>query len=493
MSIDILLLVGAGIVLIGVVVAKIGDRLGLPALLLFLGLGVLLGIPSHGTSFNDASLAHDLGFAALALILADGGLATKWRDIRPAIGPALALATIGVSVTIALMSGFLYLLGIPLAVAVLLAAVMAPTDSAAVFSILRKAPIPPRVKAMLEGESGFNDAPTVLLVLAATSLAVGKTSYSDLPLTALFIVGQLIGGLVLGGGFGWLGGKLLRNLALPAPGLYPLASMGWALMAYGLGSILDVSGFAAVYVCSVVLSNSKLPHRHATRSFAEGIGWIAQIGLFVMLGLLSVPDRITLQVILFATLGGLFLTFVARPLSVWLSLLPFKVPLREQVFVSWAGLRGAVPIILTTVPLAAGLGVASEVFDYVFVSVIVLTLLNAPSLLWVARRLGLASDTQDVDIEVAPLDEVEADLLQVRVTDESHMHGVSVSELRLPANTQVSLVIRGDRTFTPHGRDTLRAGDELLVVTPSAVRGIVEDRLRAVDRHGRLAGWWVED
>jgi cell volume regulation protein A len=346
---------------------------------------------------------------------------------------------------------------------------------------------------MLEGESGLNDAPTVLLVVAATSLALRTTTYSDLPLTALLIVGELIGGLLLGVGFGWLGGKLLRNLALPSSGLYPLAQLGWAVIAYGLGTLVHVSGFAAVYVCSVVLSNSKLPHRHATRSFAEGIGWIAQIGLFVMLGLLSVPSRITLQVVVYATIGGLFLTFIARPLSVWASLALFKIPIREQVFVSWAGLRGAVPIILATVPLAAGLDVAPQVFDYVFVSVIVLTLLNAPSLLWVAKRLGLSSDAREVDIEVAPMDAVEADLLQVRVTEDSRLHGVSVSELRLPANCQISLVIRGDHTFTPHGRDILRAGDEILVVTPSAVRGTVEERLRAVDKSGRLAGWWADD
>ena len=493
MSIDVLLLGGAAIVVLGVVVAKIGDRLGLPALLLFLGIGVLMGAPSGWTSFNNASLAHDLGFAALVLILADGGLATKWRDMRSAVGPAVVLSTVGVAVTIALLGGFLHLIGIPLAAAVLVAATMAPTDSAAVFSILRKAPLPPRVKAMLEGESGLNDAPTVLLVFAATSLAMGTTSYSDLPFTALLILGELLGGLVLGAAFGWLGSKLLRNLALPSSGLYPLASLGWAVIAYGLGTLVHVSGFAAVYVCSVVLSNSKLPHRHATRSFAEGIGWIAQIGLFVMLGLLSVPTRITLQVVVYATLGGLFLTFVARPISVWVSLVLFKIPIREQVFVSWAGLRGAVPIILATVPLAAGLGVAPQVFDYVFVSVIVLTLLNAPSLLWVAKKLGLSSDARDVDIEVAPMDAVEADLLQVRIAEESRLHGVSVSELRLPPNCQISLVIRGDRTFTPHGRDILRSGDEILVVTPSAVRGMVEERLRAVDKSGRLAGWKSED
>ena len=493
MSIDVLLLVGSAVVVAGVVVAKIGDRLGLPALLLFLGLGVLLGLPSGGTSFNNPALAHDLGFAALVLILADGGLSTKWRDIKPAIVSSAVLATLGVGVTVVLMTLFLSVLRIPLAVAVVVAAIMAPTDSAAVFSILRKAPLPSRLRATLEGESGLNDAPTVLIVIAATELALGKTTFADAPLTALLVVVELVGGVLLGIVVGWIGVRLLRNLALPSSGLYPLASLGWAVISYGIGVQTHVSGFAAVYVCSVVMSNGKLPHRHATRSFAEGIGWVAQIGLFVMLGLLATPSRITWRVVLLAVLASLFLTVVARPLSVFASLTPFRIPFKEQLFVSWAGLRGAVPIILATIPMAAGMPGADQVFDLVFVSVIVLTLLNAPSLLWVAKRLGLATDSREVDIEVAPLDQVEADLLQIRISDDSRLHGVTVSELRLPPNTSVSLVIRGEHTFTPHGRDILRCGDEILVVTPSAVRAKVEDRLRAVDRRGRLAGWRLED
>jgi cell volume regulation protein A len=493
MSIDILLLVGAVVVVAGVVVAKIGDRIGLPALLLFLGLGVLMGLPSHGTSFTNPALAHDLGFAALVLILADGGLSTKWRDIKPAIWSSVLLATLGVGVTVVVMTVFLVVLKTPLAVAVVLAAIMAPTDSAAVFSILRKAPLPSRLRATLEGESGLNDAPTVLLVIAATELALGKTTYADAPLTALLVAAELIGGVVLGVVVGWIGVRLLRNLALPSSGLYPLASLGWAVIAYGLGVQTHVSGFSAVYVCSVVMSSGKLPHRHATRSFAEGIGWVAQIGLFVMLGLLATPSRITWQVVVLAVVASLFLTFVARPLSVFACLSWFRIPVKEQVFISWAGLRGAVPIILATIPMAAGMPGADQVFDLVFVSVIVLTLLNAPSLLWVAKKLGLASDTREVDIEVARLDQVEADLLQVRIADDSRLHGVAVSELRLPPNSSVSLVIRGDRTFTPHGRDVLKAGDEVLVVTPSAVRGQVEDRFRAIDRRGRLAGWNLEE
>ncbi len=490
MSTDILLLIGAAVVLVAVIVAKIGDRLGVPALLLFLLLGVVIAAPSNGTLFTDATLAHDLGFVALVIILAEGGLSTRWRDIRPAIVPAVLLATVAVGITIVLVAAFAHLvLRLPLAISVLVAAIMAPTDSAAVFSVLRHASLPPRVRAMLEGESGLNDAPTVLLVIAATELAMGTISYADLPLTGLLIVGELLGGLALGAALGWLGIQLLRNLALPSSGLYPLASLGWAIIAYGTGVALHVSGFAAVYTCAVFLSNGKLPHRHATRSFVEGIGWIAQIGLFVMLGLLATPSRITWVEVVQATILGLFLTFVARPGSVAAVLTPLKVPWREQAFISWAGLRGAVPIILATIPMSAGLPLADDLFDIVFVAVIVLTLLNAPSLPWLAKRLDLAGDPNEVDIEVAPLDQVDADLLQLRISDTSRMHGVTVGELRLPRNAQVSLVIRGAETFTPHGRDVLREGDELLIVTPSGDRTTVENRLRAIDKGGRLARW----
>ncbi len=486
---DVMLLVGAAVLLVAVVVAKIGDRIGLPALLLFLGLGVAISAPYDFHLFDDAALAHNLGFAALVIILADGGLSTKWRDIRPAIVPAALLATVGVVVTIGIVALVgRYVLALPWSVAVLIGAILAPTDSAAVFSVLRRVPLPGSVRSVLEGESGLNDAPTVLLVIAMTAIANG-TQTQSFPMLAVTIGIELVGGTLLGLFFGKLGVFLLRQLALPASGLYPLASLGWAVLSYGVGVAIHTSGFAAVYVCSVVLSHGKLPHRHATRSFAEGISWFAQIGLFVMLGLLAVPSRIGWPEIFAATVAGLALTFVARPLAVALCLTPFKVPWREQAFVSWAGLRGAVPIVLATIPMEFGMTQAYDVFDLTFVAVIVLTLLNAPSLPWVAERLGLAGSTTEVDIEVAPLDRVEADMLQIRVPEGSRLHGVTVAELRLPPNTTVTLVIRDDRTFTPHGRDRLRTGDELLIVTPSAARPEVEERLRAVGRSGRLAGW----
>ncbi|MCL2471678.1 MAG: potassium/proton antiporter, partial [Propionibacteriaceae bacterium] len=315
---------------------KVGDRLGLPSLILFLGLGVVLSFDS-ALSLYDAQLAQDLGFAALVIILIEGGLSTKWDEIRPAIVPAILLASVGVVVTICLQGIFGYfVLGFPLAVAVLLAAILAPTDSAAVFSVLRHVPLPARVRSVLEGESGLNDAPTVLLVTVATQWALGTVTVdSSLWLTGALVVGELVGGIVFGLLFGYVGVQILRRLALPASGLYPLAVIGWAVASYGLGVVMHLSGFAAVYVCAVILGNGKLPHRHAARSFADGIAWIAQIGLFVMLGLLTHIWTITATDVLLGVLAGLFLTFIVRPLSVWLCTIPMKLTTAEKVFVSW--------------------------------------------------------------------------------------------------------------------------------------------------------------
>jgi cell volume regulation protein A len=494
-TLELLLLLGALVLLVAVVVAKLGDRIGLPALLLFLGLGILLQVfgPRVGLPLNltDAQLAHDLGFAALVLILVEGGLATRWDDIKPAAVPALLLASGGVLLGIVVQAAFgRVVLGLPIAVAVLIAAIMTPTDSAAVFSVLRHISLPPRIRSILEGESGLNDAPAVLLTVAATDLAMGRTQMDlGLVLTGLMIIGELLGGIALGFVVGRLGVLVLRSLALPASGLYPLACLGWAVLAYGLGGLVHVSGFAAVYVCAVVLGNGKLPHRHATRSFAEGIGWVAQIGLFVMLGLLSDVTRITRYDVIIAVAGGLFLTFAVRPLTVLVCTAGAGLGKREKLFLSWGGLRGAVPIILATIPMAAGLSNSNSIFNLTFVAVIILTILNGPTLPWVARKLGLVGETDELDIEVAPLDRIEAVMVQIAVPPESKLHGVAVRELRLPPNTSVSLIIRGDRMFAPHGRDMIRSGDELLIVTPANFRSQVERRMNLIGRAGRLATW----
>ncbi len=490
MSLDAMLLFGAVVVLAAALAARLGSRLGLPSLLLFLGLGLALEV--GGIKMTDASLAHALGFAALVFILAEGGFTTRWVDIKGSLSVAGLLATVGVLISIGLVAALCHLgLGLDLPQAVLIGAITAPTDSAAVFSVLRGLPLPARVRSVLEAESGLNDAPVVLLVTAATAWTMDNTPPGGVWGVAGLIVVELVGGIVLGALLGYLGARLLKAVALPASGLYPLSALAVVVTAYGVGVVLHLSGFAAVYVAALVLGNSALPHRNATRSFAEGVGWIAQIGLFVMLGMMARPELLTWQMVIESLIIGTFLTFVARPVAVMLSAVWFKVPWREQAFISWAGLRGAVPIIMATVPLAAGAPSASRISEEVLVFVVVFTLLQGPTLPWVARKLGIVDEAAavDIEVEVAPLDRIQADFMQVKVPEGSRLHGVTIGELRLPRFTVIAVILRDGHPLVPTPLDRINVGDELMVVVPSALRAQTEKRFHEVGRHGRLARW----
>lgn len=488
-QLDVFLLLGSLVTLVAILAVRVTAGAGLPSLLVYLFIGVALGDGGLGIAFDDAALAHALGFAALVLILAEGGFTTRWPEIRPVIRMGAALATVGVLASVAAVAvSAHYLLGFSWQLAILLGAVCSPTDAAAVFSVLRVVPLPRRLSATLEAESGLNDAPTVVLV---TLVASGAFAEDGAGVVAAIIGYELVAGTLLGLAVGYVGGWLMRRAALPAPGLYPLAILSLAIAAYGVGAAVHASGFAAVYVATLVLGNSDLPHRGVTRSFMEGIGWLAQIGLFVMLGLLLAPERIDLRVIGLALGAGLLLTVVARPVSVLVSAVVQPMRPKELAFVSWAGLRGAVPIVLTTIPLAEGVAGAEELFDVVFVMVVVFTLLTGPTLPAVARWLGLTQrDVEsEIEIETAPLERVAADLLHVRIGPHSRMHGVEVGELRMPPGASVALIIRGDETMVPERRTVLRRGDNLLVVTPKRVRARTDRRLNEVSRGGRLARW----
>jgi len=488
-QLDSTLLVGAAVLLVAVLAVRVSVRVGLPSLLVYLLMGVGLGEAGLGIGFENAQVAHALGFAALVLILAEGGLTTSWPDLRPAMRLGISLATVGVGISVAVVAvAAHYLFGLDWRLAVLLGAVTSPTDAAAVFSVLRRVPLPRRLTGVLEAESGLNDAPTVLLV----SLVSAGTALDHGVIGFVGIVVYELGAGVLGGlAVGYAGAWVMRRAALPASGLYPITVLTLAVLAYAGMASLHASGFAAVYVAALVLGNSELPHRNATRSFSEGVAWLAQIGLFVMLGLLASPGRITGHHALVAVLAGLVLTFLARPLSVLACAWVARMTWREQVFLSWAGLRGAVPIVLATVPLAEGVPHAEALFDIVFVMVVIYTLLTGPALPYVAGRLGLVVTNRalDLEVEVAPLERIAADLLQVTVNRTSQLHGVEVGELRLPRGASVSLVVREGRTLVPEPSTTLRHGDDLLIVTPRKLRERTEERLHAVSQRGRLAHW----
>jgi cell volume regulation protein A len=492
-QLDTFVLVGSAVTFLAILAVRVSSRAGLPSLLIYLLMGAALGEAGLGIRFQDAEVAHAIGFGALALILAEGGLTTSWREVRPSMRLGFMLATVGVavSVTVMALAGH-YLLGMSWELAVLLGAVTSPTDAAAVFSVLRVVPLPQRLVGALEAESGLNDAPTVVLVTLISSGAVAEHGAAAV---AGIVVYELVAGVVVGLAVGFAGAWVLRRAALPASGLYPLAVLTLALMAYAAASAVHASGFAAVYVAALVLGNQELPHRAATRSFAEGVAWLAQIGLFVMLGLLLTPGRITLGTVALALVAGAVLTFVARPVSVFVASVAQGLSLRETAFMSWAGLRGAVPVVLTTIPFAAQVDDAERLFDLVFVMVVVATLLTGPTLPRVAKVLGVdrLSEPRGLEVEVAPLDRVAADLLQVSISSVSKMHGVEVGELRLPPGASVSMVIRSGQALVPERRTVLRHGDDLLVVSPRAVREATERRLREVSAGGRLAQWLGAD
>ncbi len=491
-QLDTFVLVGSVVTILAILAVRLSSRAGLPSLLIYLLMGVALGEAGFGIGFEDAELAHSLGFAALAIILAEGGLTTSWHEARPSMRLGVSLATVGVvvSITVMALAGH-YVLGLPWELAVLLGAVTSPTDAAAVFSVLRVVPLSRRITGPLEAESGLNDAPTVVLV---TLISTGAVVENGILGTAGIVVFELVVGVLVGLACGFGGAWVMRRAALPSSGLYPLAVLTLTFLAYGTAGMIHASGFAAVYVAALVLGNSELPHRAATRSFAEGVAWLAQIGLFVMLGLLLSPGRISFSTVGLAIGAGLVLTFVARPLSVLVSSVVQPMPWRELSFVSWAGLRGAVPIVLTTIPLAAGVSGSPRLFDLVFVMVVIYTLLTGPTLPVVARVLKVArrSEPRGLEMEAAPLERVAADLLQVSISPVSRMHGVEVGELRLPPGASVSMVIREGLTIVPERRTVLRHGDDLLVVTPRKQRERTEQRLRQVSAGGRLAQW-LED
>jgi cell volume regulation protein A len=486
------LLIGAAIVLVSVASVRFSGRLGVPGLLLYLLLGLLLGAVFPALHFEDAGLATILGYSALVLILAHGGLTTRLDQLRPVMWPAFTLATLGVAISITVVAvPLIAVFGVDTKPAVLIGAVLAATDAAAVFAVMRRMRIGRRMRTLLEAEAGFNDAPVVVLV---SVIASGTLADAQWWLVPIIVAAELVGGAVVGIAMGAAAAWLLRRIALPAVGLYPIAALALLVAAYGAADLLHASGFLAVYVAAVIVgSSARLPHRRSITAFSDGMSWIAEIGLFVMLGLLAdvagLPEAVPLALAVAA-----IVVLVARPLAALGSLAPFRWPARMIAFASVAGLRGAVPIVFAAIPLGLGIPQAPLVFNVTLIVVLVLALVQTPALPFIGRRLGvvLPDEAVELDVEAAPLDQMGALVLGFEVPARSGLVGTFVTELGLPQGAVVSLIVREGQALAPDEHARLRAGDQVLVVTTEEARAAADARMRAVARSGRLARWREE-
>lgn len=479
-DIESLILLGGILTLLGILSSKISSRASVPVLVLFLGLGMLAGSEGiGGIEFEDYRLSHAVGTLALALILFDGGLRTPVSALRAAWRPAVLLATLGVAVT-ALITGLAaaWMVGLPLLHGLLLGAIVSSTDAAAVFAILRGQGVrlPPRLGSTLEVESGSNDPMAIFLTVGIISVILGERA-PGLPLVLFFLQQMALGGLV-GWATGWLGSRLMNRVHLDAAGLYPILAGTIGLLAFGLAELMGGNGFLAIYLSGIVMGNAPLVFRRGILLFHDGAAWMAQIAMFVLLGLLSFPSALLAVAPQGLALAGV-LTFVARPAMVFTLLAPFGFRLRERVLLSWAGLKGAVPIILAIYPLLAGVENGRLLFDLVFFTVLVSALSQGWSLPLVAARLGLqrpAEPAPPVSLDITSLQHVDADIVEYTVTGESRAAGMRVADLPFPDGALVAMVAREQRTVPPGGATVLLPGDFVFVIMNRDLRPLV-DRL----------------
>ena len=487
------LLIGSAVLLVAVAAVRLANRSGLPTLLIYLAMGVALGESGLGIDYSSSNLTQVLGYSALVLILIEGGLTTEWSSIRRCVAPAMLLSTLGVLVSVGIVGTAAHvLLHQDWTTSFLLGAIVSSTDAAAVFSVLRKVPLPAKLTGVLEAESGFNDAPVVILVVALAADVAPGGQHQSLGTMALTALVELVGGAVIGLAIGYLLGRCSQRMAPGSSGLFAIGVVSGGVLAYAAAASLHTSGFIATYLAALVIGNMPIPHRQAVRGFGQALGWLAQIGLFILLGLLASPQRLPEQLVP-AIVIGLVLLLLARPASIFVSMTPFGFSWREQIFLSWAGLRGAVPVVLATVPLTLGAQDMRWIFDLVFVLVVVFTLLQAPTLPMVAQRLGVGDEAHTVELEVenTPLTELRADMLHVKVGDNSALIGVMVYELRLPLGAAVTLIVNQDKSLVPGPRTVLRRGDQLLIVAKESVRAQTVRRVHEISESGRLAGWRV--
>lgn len=447
------------------------ERMGVPVVLGFLAIGVLAGLPSVGDiAFDDYGFAFRIGVVALVLIIFEGGLNTSTTAFKRVAAPALTLATLGVLVTAAIVAVAASFLGIGRGSAMLLGAVVASTDAAAVFSVLRgsRTQLNHRVATTLEVESGINDPIAILLTIGITGSLVAGGHELSIPAFAAHVFLELVVGAIVGAVIA-RGALFSFKRIQPPSGLMAVVTTSLALLSFGAATLMNGSGFVAVYVTGILLGAGKLPMRSSVIRFHDALGWLSQISMFLVLGLLAFADRIATQLPIGIAIAFV-LTFIARPIAVLACLLPFGYALREVFFIGWVGLRGAVPIVLAIFPVLAGYTEGETVFDIVFVVVVLNALIPGSTVRYATRLFKLEEPAQPQPAAVMQIEAgmpLNADLRSFYVTPAVAAAGVSLADLPFPEGAAVSMIVRGNDLIPPKGSTTLEPGDHVYVITRS--------------------------
>ncbi len=476
------ILIGASLLLLASIFAsKLSDRFGIPTLVLFLLVGMLAGSDGPGgIYFDDPSLAQLVGIVALALILFSGGLDTDWHSIQPVLKHGLALSTLGVLIT-ALAAGVFVkvLLGFSWLESLLVGAIVSSTDAAAVFGILRSKGLSLKgnVKPLLELESGSNDPMAIFMTLGLIQLLAQPT----MPLANLvmFFGLQAVVGIVCGYVVARTALLLINRLKLGYEGLYPVLTLSLVLFTYGFTTVASGNGFLAVYLAGILMGKHDFIHKRSLLRFHDGLAWLMQIAMFLTLGLLVFPSRLP-AIIGPGLLVAIFLMLVARPLSVFLTLLPGKLEWQEKTFLSWVGLRGAVPIILATFPLQAQAAHADYIFNVVFFVVLTSALLQGASVPLAAKWLHLdapAAPKRMYPLEYTPVNGLKSELKELDIPCGSPVAGKAIVELGWPMDILILLIARGDEFILPNGGTVVHAGDTLLVLAEKAIFKTVQTQV----------------
>ena len=478
MPVEDLLIVAAILILLGVAASKTSSKLGVPSLLLFLLVGMLAGSEGPGhIPLDNAWIAQSVGVTALAFILFAGGLDTEWRMVQSVLWRGLSLASIGVFITALLVGWFAVILfGIPWLQGLLLGSIVSSTDAAAVFSVLRSQGISlkARIQPLLELESGTNDPMALFLTIGLIHLLTSPGT-SPVSLIPMFFQQMLIGAAI-GWTIGRLAVPLINWLELDAEGLYSALTVAIVLLTYGATTALGGSGFLEVYLAGLVMGNRDFVHRRSLTKFHDGLAWLMQIVVFLVLGLLVFPSRLV-PLMGVSILMAIFLVFVARPVSVFVSLAFARLGVRHKLFISWVGLRGAVPIVLATFPLIEGVKNAELYFNVVFFTVSISVLLQGTTIRWVAKILRLQAVSPATDprfpLDILPAGENRSEVVKIPITKDSPATGKRVVNLSLPRSAHVMLVTRGREYIIPRGRTTLMAGDILSVLADPETLGMI--------------------